>query len=60
MLSTDLTNANIQLSVTARHVLAVREDVLAKWEARVRAKLTGAATVAHPILLGNPPTKKRV
>jgi len=55
MLSTDLTNANIQLSVTARHVLAVREDVLAKWEARVRAKLTGAATVAHPILLDTLP-----
>ena len=55
MLSTDLTNAKIQLSVTARQVLAVREDVFAEWEGRVRARLIGAATVAHPILLDTLP-----
>ncbi|WP_312183598.1 sensor histidine kinase [Massilia timonae] len=55
MLSTDLPNSNIQLSATARHVLAVQEDVFAEWEARVRAKLIGATTVAHPILLNTLP-----
>lgn len=55
MLSTDLTNANIQLSTTARYVLAVGEDVFPEWEGRVRARLIGAATVAHPILLNTLP-----
>jgi signal transduction histidine kinase len=55
MLSTDLTSTDIQLSATARRVLALREAVFAEWECRVRAKLTGAANVAHPILLDTLP-----
>lgn len=55
MLSTDLTNTNVQLSATARRVLAVRDAVFTEWEHRVRTTLTGAATVAHPILLDTLP-----
>lgn len=55
MLSTDLSGTDVQLSATGRHVLAVRDAVFAEWENRVRAKLTSAANVAHPILLDTLP-----
>lgn len=55
MLSTDLTTTERHLSATARRVLALREAVFAEWECRVRLKLSGAATVAHPILLDTLP-----
>jgi signal transduction histidine kinase len=55
MLSTDLTYTNVQLSPTARRVLAQREAVFAEWERQVRARLAGAADVAHPILLDTLP-----
>ncbi|MDB5961619.1 MAG: histidine kinase [Massilia sp.] len=55
MLSTDLTTTELHLSATASRVLALREAVFAEWESRVRAGLSGAATVAHPILLDTLP-----
>lgn len=55
MLSTDLFTANFYLSATAHRVLALREAVFAEWERLVRARLTGAANLAHPIPLDTLP-----
>ncbi|MDB5938668.1 MAG: histidine kinase [Polaromonas sp.] len=55
LLSTDLTSKSQDLSTKARHVLEVREEVFAHWEARVRQGIAGAQGVAHPVLLDTLP-----
>jgi signal transduction histidine kinase len=46
---------NAGLTETSRRMLALRETVLAEWEARVRAMVPGARDLAHPILVDTLP-----
>ena len=55
LLSTNLTSKPQNLSIKARRVLEVRDEVFAHWEAQVRQGIAGAEGVAHPVLLDTLP-----
>ena len=46
LLSTDLTSKPQDLSLKARRVLEVRDEVFAHWEAQVKQSIAGAQSVA--------------
>ncbi|WP_338759000.1 HAMP domain-containing sensor histidine kinase [Massilia sp. METH4] len=55
MIGTDQQPDTAGLSPTSRRMLALREAVLAEWEARVRASLDRAKELSHPILIDTLP-----
>ena len=55
LLSTDLTSKPQDLSLKARRVLEVRDEVFAHWEAQVKQSIAGAQSVAQPVLLDTLP-----
>lgn len=54
-LASDQSNNDAHLSHTARRLLALRDDVFAAWERRVRERLSQATELEHPILLNTLP-----
>ncbi|MDB5825145.1 MAG: histidine kinase [Herminiimonas sp.] len=54
-LSTDQTPDGGSLSDTSRKLLELRDAVLAEWEERVRASVTEASPLAHPVLVNTMP-----
>lgn len=55
MLSTNQQSSTSKLSEQSRKVLAIRDEVFAEWEKRVRSLITGADEVSHPVLLDTLP-----
>jgi signal transduction histidine kinase len=55
MLSTDQQSSTKDLSEQSRKILAIRDDVFAEWERRVRSLIHGADEVSHPVLLDTLP-----
>jgi signal transduction histidine kinase len=55
MLSTNQQSSKMKLSEQSRKVLAIRDDVFADWEKRVRSLIQGADEVSHPVLLDTLP-----
>jgi len=55
MLSTNQKSSAANLSDKSRRLLAIRDDVFAEWESRVRTLITGADEVSHPVLLDTLP-----
>ena len=55
MLSTNQQSSTKNLSEQSRKVLAIRDDVFAEWEKRVRSLIHGADEVSHPVLLDTLP-----
>jgi signal transduction histidine kinase len=55
MLSTNQQSSDMKLSEQSRKVLAIRDDVFAEWEKRVRTLIQGADEVSHPVLLDTLP-----
>lgn len=55
MLSTNQQTSTKDLSEQSRKVLAIRDDVFAEWEKRVRSLIHGADQVSHPVLLDTLP-----
>jgi signal transduction histidine kinase len=55
MLSTNQQSSTKNLSEQSRRVLAIRDDVFAEWEKRVRTLIPGADEVSHPVLLDTLP-----
>jgi signal transduction histidine kinase len=55
MLSTNQQSSTSKLPEQSRKVLAIRDDVFAEWEKRVRSQIKGADEVSHPVLLDTLP-----
>jgi signal transduction histidine kinase len=55
MLSTNQQSSTKNLSEHSRKVLAIRDEVFAEWEKRVRDRIHGADAVSHPVLLDTLP-----
>jgi signal transduction histidine kinase len=55
MLSTNQQSSTSKLSEQSRKVLAIRDEVFAEWEKRVRGVIHGADEVSHPVLLDTLP-----
>ena len=55
MLSTNQQSSTMKLSEQSRKLLAIRDDVFAEWEKRVRSLIPGADEVSHPVLLDTLP-----
>jgi signal transduction histidine kinase len=55
MLSTNQQSSSKNLSEQSRKVLAIRDEVFAEWEKRVRCLIQGADEVSHPVLLDTLP-----
>jgi signal transduction histidine kinase len=55
MLSTNQQSSARNLSEQSRKLLAIRDDVFAEWEKRVRSLIPGADEVSHPVLLDTLP-----
>jgi signal transduction histidine kinase len=55
MLSTNQQSSMKNLSEQSRKLLAIRDDVFAEWEKRVRNLISGADEVSHPVLLDTLP-----
>lgn len=55
MLSTNQKSSSADLSEKSRQLLAIRDDVFAEWETRVRSLIPGANEVSHPVLLDTLP-----
>jgi signal transduction histidine kinase len=55
MLSTNQQSSTNNLSEQSRKVLAIRDEVFAEWEKRVRGQIQGADQVSHPVLLDTLP-----
>jgi signal transduction histidine kinase len=55
MLSTNQQSSSKNLSEQSRKVLAIRDEVFAEWEKRVRCLIQGADDVSHPVLLDTLP-----
>jgi signal transduction histidine kinase len=55
MLSTNQQSSTKDLSEQSRKVLAIRDEVFAEWEQRVRSLIRGADEVSHPVLLDTLP-----
>jgi signal transduction histidine kinase len=55
MLSTNQQSSTLNLSEQSRKVLAIRDEVFAEWEKRVRGLIQGADDVSHPVLLDTLP-----
>jgi signal transduction histidine kinase len=55
MLSTNQQSSTSNLSEQSRKVLAIRDEVFAEWEKRVRGLIQGADDVSHPVLLDTLP-----
>jgi signal transduction histidine kinase len=55
MLSTNQQSSTKNLSEQSRKVMAIRDDVFAEWEKRVRSLIPGADEVSHPVLLDTLP-----
>jgi signal transduction histidine kinase len=55
MLSTNQQSSTNNLSEQSRKVLAIRDEVFAEWEKRVRDRIQGADQVSHPVLLDTLP-----
>jgi signal transduction histidine kinase len=55
MLSTNQQSNTKDLSEQSRKVLAIRDEVFAEWEKRVRSLIHGADEVSHPVLLDTLP-----
>lgn len=55
MLSTNQKSSIDDLSEKSRAVLAIRDEVFAEWEQRVRSMLRGSDEVSHPVLLNTLP-----
>jgi signal transduction histidine kinase len=55
MLSTNQQSSTRNLSEQSRKVLAIRDEVFAEWEKRVRSLIPGADEVSHPVLLDTLP-----
>jgi signal transduction histidine kinase len=55
MLSTNQQSSTGNLSEQSRKLLAIRDDVFAEWENRVRGLIQGADEVSHPVLLDTLP-----
>lgn len=55
MLSTNQQSSARDLSEQSRRLLAIRDDVFAEWEKRVRSLIHGADEVSHPVLLDTLP-----
>jgi signal transduction histidine kinase len=55
MLSTNQQSSTKNLSEQSRKVLAIRDEVFAEWEQRVRSLIPGADEVSHPVLLDTLP-----
>lgn len=55
MLSTNQQSGSTGLSEQSRKVLAIRDEVFAEWEQRVRTLIPGADEVSHPVLLDTLP-----
>jgi signal transduction histidine kinase len=55
MLSTNQQSSTTNLSDQSRNVLAIRDEVFAEWEKRVRQLIPGADEVSHPVLLDTLP-----
>jgi signal transduction histidine kinase len=55
MLSTNQQSSTRNLSEQSRKLLAIRDDVFAEWEKRVRSLIPGADEVSHPVLLDTLP-----
>jgi signal transduction histidine kinase len=55
MLSTNQQSSTRDLSDQSRKVLAIRDEVFAEWERRVRSLIPGADEVSHPVLLDTLP-----
>jgi signal transduction histidine kinase len=55
MLSTNQQSSSRNLSEQSRKLLAIRDDVFAEWEKRVRCLIQGADEVSHPVLLDTLP-----
>lgn len=55
MLSTNQQSSTRNLSEQSRKLLAIRNDVFAEWEKRVRSLIHGADEVSHPVLLDTLP-----
>jgi signal transduction histidine kinase len=54
-LSTDQKLDSGDLSPTSRHLLSLRDEVIAEWASQVRSKVRGADQMAHPILINTLP-----
>ncbi len=55
MLSTNQQSSTKNLSEQSRKLLAIRDEVFAEWEQRVRMLIPGADEVSHPVLLDTLP-----
>jgi signal transduction histidine kinase len=55
ILSTNQQARIANLSEQSRRLLAIRDDVFAEWEKRVRSQIQGADEVSHPVLLDTLP-----
>jgi signal transduction histidine kinase len=55
MLSTNQQSSTRNLSEQSRKLLAIRDEVFAEWEQRVRCQIQAADEVSHPVLLDTLP-----